>query len=166
MMTTLLRKLMNGNVGFSIEETMSGTQVFEPGMGPEGELPFSFTVTWGPSNLKEWGDPRGENFLVQPLCGTVTAEGLCGATPCEGTLSLRYFRNYSIRYEFTFEQSGVHYRYVGEKVNIKPWNLPVSHTTCFGTLTQRDSGQLVARSVTHFRLATALDFVASFRPKF
>lgn len=165
MLKRVLGKVLSGQVGFTLDETMSGTHVFEPGQGPEGELPFEFTVTWGPQSLAEWGDPCKAGFLTQPMRGTVTAGGLCIKAPCEGTLALRYFSNHTIRYEFTFSANGEAYRYVGEKVNIMPWNLPVSHTTCFGTLTKRDSGVLVARSVTHFGLGTVFEFLGSFRPK-
>jgi hypothetical protein len=39
----------------------------------------------------------------------------------------------------------------------------VSHTTCYGVLTEAASGKLVSKSVTHFRLATAPAFLASLR---
>ena len=50
-----------------------------------------------------------------------------------------------------------------QKRNIKPWNLPVSHTTCYGELTEAKSGKLVSRSVTYFRLKTLPSFLWSFR---
>ena len=53
---------------------------------------------------------------------------------------------------------------VARKDHIKPWNLPVSHTTCFGTLTEADGGKLVSRSVTFFRLQHWAKFAATFRP--
>jgi len=78
-------------------------------------------------------------------------------------LELAYFTEGKIRYTFDFSAKGKMYRYVGEKVNIRPWNLPVSHTTCFGTLVEKESGRLVSRSVTFFKLHTTPAFMASLR---
>jgi len=101
--------------------------------------------------------------MTQPLSGIMTMGGLCDSTPCEGELKLRYFTKRTIRYSFDFRADGRDYAYVGEKVNILPWNLPTSHTTCFGTVKEIDSGRLVSRSVTHFRISTVMQFMASFR---
>jgi hypothetical protein len=124
---------------------------------------MEFKVTWGARNLVEWLNPKGEKFMIVDLAGTVTVGGLCEAAPCEGTLELKYFDQRKIRYAFTFTIDRVEYRYVGEKVNIRPWNLPVSHTTCFGTLTEAATGKLVSKSVTHFRMRTMPEFAASLR---
>ncbi len=150
-------------VGFQIEELMSGEHEFETGMGPEGKYPFEFKVKWGPKNISAWLNPKSEEFLTQPLWGTVTAGGLCYDAPCEGTLELAYFSERKIRYTFDFQAYAKEYHFVGEKVNILPWNLPVSHTTCFGTVTEKDTGKLVSRSVTYFKWWTAPFFIASFR---
>lgn len=150
-------------VGFRMDEVMSGEHVFEPGCGPQGRHPMSFAVTWGPDDLRTWGDPRSGEFLTQDLEGTVTVGGLCGETPCRGRLELRYFDEHALRYTFEFDAAGRRYRYVGEKVNIRPWNLPVSHTTCYGVLTEAHSGRLISRSVTHFRFRTIPAFLASLR---
>jgi hypothetical protein len=152
-----------GRVGFRMDEVMSGDHAFEPGCGPEGRWPMSFAVTWGPDDLRAWIDPGSGEFLTQPLEGTVTVGGLCDDAPCRGRLELRYFDEHALRYTFEFSASGVRYRFVGEKVNIKPWNLPVSHTTCYGVLTELDTGRLVSRSVTHFRFRTIPAFLASLR---
>lgn len=157
------RDLFTGKVGFRIDETMAGTHRFEPGMGPEGDLPFRFDVRWGPEELGPWLRPGGPGFMVQPMSGTVTAGGLCDSAPIEGTLELKYISEGSIRYSFDLEAEGKTYEYVGEKVNIRPWNLPVSHTTCFGVLKEKKSGRLVSRSVTFFRMKTLPAFLASFR---
>ncbi len=55
------------------------------------------------------------------------------------------------------------YQYVGQKVDIRPWNLPWSHTRCFGHLTRADTGELVSTSLTRFRLRSAPRFLASLR---
>ncbi len=150
-------------LGFSADEVMSGRHRFEPGFGPDGDQFFEFRVTWGPKNLARWVNPFAGRFMVQELSGFVTAEGLCEAAPCQGTLELKYFSDHLIRYSFSFEADGTACRYVGEKVNIKLWNLPVSHTTCFGRLTEIDTGRLVSTSVTHFRMRTLPGFLLSFR---
>ncbi|NMC71683.1 MAG: hypothetical protein GYA57_16670 [Myxococcales bacterium] len=149
--------------GFRMDEVMSGEHTFEPGCGPAGRHPFEFRVTWGPDDLWTWIDPDDPHFLTQSLEGTVTAGGLCENAPCRGRLELRYFDEHALRYTFEFEAAGKRYRYVGEKVNIQPWNLPVSHTTCYGVLTEADTGRLVSRSVTHFRLRTIPAFLRSLR---
>ena len=159
----LARGLVAGRLGFRIDEVMSGTHEFEAGFGPAGKLPMSFRVTWGPDDIRTWINPGSGEFLTQPLEGTVTVGGLCKDAPCKGRLELRYFDEHALRYTFEFLGCGVRYEYVGEKVNIRPWNLPISHTTCYGRLTEADTGRLVSRSVTHFRLHTAPAFVGSFR---
>jgi len=159
-----LVRLLPGTWGFEMHEQMSGTHVFEPPFGdPEERVPFRFDITWGPRDLWRWLNPRDEEFLCQQLRGTVSAAGLCENAPCEGVLELRYFGEHVLRYTFEFLAQGVAYRYVGEKVNIRPWNLPFSHTTCFGVLTEARSGRLVSRSVTHFRMSTAIAFLRSLR---
>jgi hypothetical protein len=157
----VVRRLREG-VGFQIDEVMSGTHAFEPGMGPPGTKPLQFKVTWGAESIARWFTPGGE-FMRGPLKGTITADGLCREAGCEGTLELRYFDEHTIRYAFEFEADGRRYRFVGEKVNIRPWNLPVSHTTCFGRITEADSGRLVSTSVTFFRLSTLPSFLTSLR---
>ncbi|MBN1947504.1 MAG: hypothetical protein JW797_17670 [Bradymonadales bacterium] len=150
-------------VGFRIDEIMTGRHRFEPGMGPEGYHPFEFQVTWGPKRIGEWLDPHGAGFLSQPLEGVVRAGGLCQEAPCQGTLELQYFNERLIRYTFDFRVDSTDYHYVGEKVNIRPWNLPVSHTTCFGYLTEARTGRLISTSVTFFRLHRMARFLSSFR---
>jgi len=150
-------------VGFLMDEVMTGTHEFEPRFGPPGKRPMEFRVTWGPRHLREWFDPAGDRFMLNDLEGTVTADGLCYFAPCRGTLALRYFKDQTIRYTFSFDVDGAEHLYVGEKVHIFPWNLFWSHTTCFGRITRKETGELVSTSVTHFRFRTALEFVASMR---
>jgi hypothetical protein len=76
---------------------------------------------------------------------------------------LRYLQDRSIRYAFRFKEGGKDYKYVGEKVNIHLWNLPWSHTTCFGRLILQGTGELVSTSVTHFRIRSLPRFIASVR---
>ncbi|HCF56789.1 MAG TPA: hypothetical protein DFS52_02175 [Myxococcales bacterium] len=158
-----LAALREGPVGFTLHEVMTGYHEFEPGLGPAGRQPMEFHVTWGPRDLAVWLRPGTDGFLRQELEGHVSIGGLCDRAPCRGTLEVRYFADQKIRYAFALEANGRPYGFVGEKVNIRPWNLPVSHTTCFGRLVEAQTGRLVSTSVTFFRMRTALQFATSFR---
>lgn len=157
------KMIQERRMGFLMDEVMSGNHEFEPGAGPAGRKKFEFKVTWGPKNLVRFANPLNGGFMTCSLNGTVTAAGLCTDAPCSGTLELAYFTEGKIRYTFDFKVDGTAYHFVGEKVNIRPWNLPVSHTTCFGTLVEKKTGKLVSKSVTFFRFHTTPWFVGSFR---
>jgi len=161
-LSELKNKWQEGRLGFRMDEVMSGEHWFEPGCGPTGTHPFEFRVTWGPKSFRHWLD-KSSYGLVSDLCGTVHAAGLCDGAPCEGSLEMRYFDEHKIRYTFDFEVEKQRYHFIGEKMNIRPWNLPYSHTTCFGTLIETDSGKLISRSLTHFRVLSAPSFVRSLR---
>ena len=151
-------------MGFEITEQMTGSHTFEQGQGPRGRHPLQFRAIWGPRRLRDWLNPLGDRFLWQELSGEIQIGGLTdGWVPCQGQLELRYFRDRSIRYVFDLDVDGELFRFKGEKVNILPWNLATSHTTCFGVLVRLSTGELVSTSVTHFRLWTALPFLASLR---
>lgn len=157
------KMVAEGRLGFRMDEVMTGWHEFEPGCGGPGRAPFEFDVSWGPSDLFSWANPTHPEFLTQPLWGTVTAGGLCFKSPCKGSLEFRYLKDRSIRYVFDFEVAGVRYQYQGAKLDLLPWNLHITHTTAFGTITELDSGRLVSRSVVHFKLHRALPFLASLR---
>jgi hypothetical protein len=160
----LLHKAKEHRLGFRMNEEMSGEHEFEPGMGEPGRKAMVFRGTWGPDDVSAWINPKRPEFLTQKIDGRVTIEGLCDDAPFTGTLELRYFGEHKLRYAFEFKAKGKAYRYVGEKVNVRPWNLPVSHTTCFGVVTEAASGKLVSKSVTYFRLSKLPSFLASLRP--
>jgi len=153
-------------VGFALDEVMEGDHRFEPGFGPSGDLPMSFHVTWGPRSVVDWLSPANEAFMRHELKGTVSIEGLCADAPCWGTLELCYLSQHKIRYAFEFDAGGGRHRFVGEKVNIQLWNWPVSHTTCFGRITEVATGRLISTSVTYFRIGRTLSFARSFRLRF
>ncbi|HPQ67537.1 MAG TPA: hypothetical protein PKW95_00320 [bacterium] len=159
----LKRMVKERRVGFVMDEVMTGDHEFEPEFGEPGRRPMSFRSTWGPRRLSEWLNPLGDKFLWQELTGAITVDGLCENAPATGSLELKYFTEHILRYKLNFSVDGTAYEFVGEKVNIRPWNLPVSHTTCYGVLTEVETGRLVSKSVTHFRLKTAPAFLASFR---
>jgi len=159
----ILSKVVGGHWGFHMLEEMKGQHEFEPAFGNGGKRPMVFRATWGTDEIGAWADPRSDEFLVNDLDGTVTIDGLCHEAPCKGTLALRYFKDFTIRYTFDFQVDGTAYRYVGEKMDIKPWNLVWSHTKCFGRLIKRDTGELVSTSLTHFRFRSVPRFLASLR---
>jgi hypothetical protein len=150
-------------MGFHVNEVMTGQHEFEPGFGEPGKRRMEFRVRWGTDDLLTWLNPRGERFMVNDLEGTVSIDGLCADAPCSGTLALRYLADQTLRYTFEFEVAGVPYRFVGEKVHLRPWNLAWSHTTCFGRLVRTDTGALVSTSITHFRWRTVPSFLSSLR---
>jgi hypothetical protein len=150
-------------LGFVMDEVMTGTHEFEPGFGERGAKFMEFRVVWGPRHVSEFANPLGGKFMYTDLSGTVTVEGLCQDAPCDGSLELLYFTEGKIRYTFAFEADGKEYLFIGEKTDIRPWNLHRTHTTCYGTLSERNSGRLVSKSVTYFRFRTVPAFVASLR---
>jgi hypothetical protein len=150
-------------LGFAMEEIMTGTHEFEPGYGEPGQKFMEFSGTWGPKHLTEFLNPLGGKFFYTDLQGVVTVAGLCENVPMVGSLELLYFTEAKIRYTFTFEVNGVDYLYIGEKVDIRPWNLHRTHTTCYGTLSERDTGRIVSKSITYFKLSTAPKFLLSLR---
>lgn len=152
-----------GRIGFRMDEVMIGEHEFDPKFGSPGKRPMEFRVTWGPKHVLRWANPAHHGFMVGELEGTVTIDGLCDHTPCTGSLELRYLKEHKIRYSFGFKEGGQSYRYLGEKVDIHLWNLPRSHTTCFGRLFLLGTGELVSTSVTHFRIRSLPRFLASVR---
>jgi len=155
--------LAERRLGFLMTETMTGTHEFEPGCGEPGQKFMEFVVDWGPKHMTEFFNPLGGKFMYNDMTGKVTIEGLCSDAPVNGSLELAYFTEAKIRYTFTFEANGAEYLYIGEKIDLRPWNLHRTHTTCFGSLSERDTGKLISRSVTYFRMRTVPAFVASMR---
>lgn len=148
-------------IGFKMNEIMVGTHRFE---GSDEELPMLFHLTWGHRSLRAYCSPFSPDFLRADAKGIITVGGLVHKAECEGSLHLLYFTEQKVRYELAFEDGqGKAYRYVGEKVDIRPWNLHKSHTTCYGTITECGTGKVVSRSVVHFPLSELLTFLKSHR---
>jgi hypothetical protein len=149
-------------MGFRAREVMRGHHEFVDGAGPAGRHPFAFRATWGPDRLRDWLDPRKPTFLWQTLEGEVLAGGLSdGWTPCSGTLHLQYWPERRIRYTFEFDADGVRYRYLGDKSNLRWWNLAVTHTTCTHAVTEQATGRLVSTGLTLFHLRDLPRFLLS-----
>ncbi|MDP8254923.1 MAG: hypothetical protein P9M14_04180 [Candidatus Alcyoniella australis] len=159
----MIQMLKEQRLGFMMDEKMSGTHTFAKGAGPEGELPMHFEVTWGNKRMERFINPLGDQFMMNWLRGKVTVGGLCQDAPCEGTLELRYFQEGKIRYTFNFEANGKKYHYVGEKVDIRPWNLHRTHTTCYGKITEIGSGKVISEGIVYFKLNTMPEFMISAR---
>ena len=153
-------------VGFEIDEIMTGKHEFEKGFGSSGKKFMEFRGTWGPKHISQFLNPKSNKFCMSELEGTVTIEELCADVPMKGTLTLSYFREHKLLYIFDFSVDSKKYHFVGEKVNVRLWRfweLPKTHTICYGKLTLKDTGELVSKSITHFRLRTSLRFIKSFR---
>jgi hypothetical protein len=148
-------------VGFTMDEIMVGTHRF---VGQEDDHPMHFNITWGNKNLLVYLNPFSREFLYAEAKGIITVGGLVNKADCMGSLKLLYFTERKIRYvlEFSNEQ-GRRYRYVGEKVNIWPWNLHTSHVTCYGTITELATGKVVSKSIVYFPLRELLTFIRSSR---
>lgn len=161
----LLRKMFRERrLGFMLDEIMVGSHHFVNDAGPEGEHPMSFEVSWGSRHMMTYLNPLNPRFLSNFLEGTVSVGGLVHQARCQGTLDLLYFTEAAIRYTFTFKDDrGRTFRYIGEKVNIRPWNLHRTHTTCYGTITDLGTGKEISKSILHFELQTLPAFLGSFR---
>ena len=146
-----------------MDEVMTGTHEFKSGYGPPGEKFMEFRATWGPKHMHEFINPVGGKWLYNDLEGHVDIEDLCQDAPMKGSLELLYFQEGKIRYTFDFEVDGTEYHFVGEKRDIRPWNLHRTHTTCYGVLTEKLTGQVVSESITYFKLNTVPAFMASMR---
>lgn len=135
--------------GFRVRERMVGWhELTADGV----RRPLSFEGEWGPDSVRAWADPRKPTFLWQRMRGTIDADGLCAAAPFEGTLQLEYFGPRRIRYTLDFDAGGRALRLVGDKENLRWWNLLVTHTTCFVTITELATGALVSRGTVLFRM--------------
>ncbi|MEW6442184.1 MAG: hypothetical protein AB1640_14700 [bacterium] len=161
----LVREL--GQVGFRIHETMTGSHEFVGKAGPAGQFPFSFEIDWGADRAADFVNPFSwSGFLTAQAAGVIRAGGLVDASPCEGSLELRYFSEAKVRYRLSFSVERRRYEYIGEKVGIRPWNLHRSHTRCYGVIHDLGSGKEISRSLCVFRLRTLPTFLRSFHLTF
>jgi hypothetical protein len=147
--------------GFKIDEIMAGSH--RP-IGRDEDLPMHFNITWGHKNLIEYLNPFSPEFLRAEAAGVITIDGLVKKTECTGSLKLLYFTERKIRYELYFaDEQGRTYRYLGEKINILPWNLHKSHFTCYGTITERETGTVISSCVVRFPFRELMTFIRSIR---
>lgn len=149
-------------IGFQITEKMEGYHRFMSDPF-EKQRHMEFSANWGTADIASWLDPDNGLFGINLLNGTVTIEGLCENAAMSGTLLLKYLDNNSIVYLFSFivDNKDV-YTYVGEKVNIKLWNLLTSHTTCHGILLDKNN-KVVSTSTTFFKLKNLFSLLKSLK---
>jgi hypothetical protein len=151
-------------VGFKMDELMVGTHTFSDGSFEGRELPLNFSLTWGNSNLLRFLNPGSGEFLSSDAKGFITVGGLANKADCSGSLKLMYFSGRKIRYELNFSgDDGRAYMYVGEKINIWPWNLHKTHVTCYGTITDVETEKIISSSVVYFPVREMPDFLKSAR---
>lgn len=152
-----------GDLNVRIDELMSGEHEFINGYGPKGKRPFSFRVSWGPKETSSFLFPGSGDFMVADLKGVVNIDGMDNNIPCSGKLEFKYIEEQKIRYTFDFKHDDKFYLFIGEKRNIYPWNLPISHTTCYGEVIEKESGTIISKSITHFHMDTLFEFLGSVR---
>jgi len=150
-------------ISFSMNEVMEGYH--EMPTLYNKRLPLKFECTWGTDDLKAFIDSSSPMFLTCPLSGTIYVEGLCDHAAIRGYLNLNYPKN-TLSYEFNFRPANKRlYLFTGKKVNVRWWNLPVSHTTCTFNITN-EVDQLISTGVVFFKLKNALSFIKSLRVNF
>lgn len=151
-------------LGFKLDEVMTGTHEFSDNGYPKGIRPFHYSLTWGNKNILKFLNPLSKEFMDSEVKGIVTIGGLVNKAVCQGTLKMLYFSERKIRYAFTFkDETGTAYRYIGEKINIWPWNLHKTHVTCYGTVTNLDTGKDISKSTVYFPYREMIPFIFSFR---
>jgi len=151
-------------IGFTMDETMTGTHAFSDGSYEGRQLPLSFFLTWGSSNLTEFLNPFSPGFFTSTANGFITVGGLADKADCTGKLELMYFSKRKIRYELDFTgDNSKAYKYVGEKLNLWPWNLHKTHFTCYGTITDIEAGKIISSSIVYFPYRQLIDFLMSAR---
>jgi hypothetical protein len=149
--------------GIKMNEFMIGTHQFTDNE-PKGDFPLEFSLTWGNKNLFKWLNPFSGEFLHNEARGHITVGGLVDKADCTGTLDLMYFSGRKIRYTLDFKDGKEKsYRYVGEKINIWPWNLHKTHVTCYGTITDLSANKVISKSIVYFPFSETLDFLLSTR---
>jgi hypothetical protein len=168
MRTSFWRDLLSRGAGFHIEEQMRGSHRFLRDFPPSGvsagtELPLEFQARWGAARVAGYLNPLSKEFFRADLEGRITAGGLCVEAPLQGTLELRYLTDATIRYHLEFSAHAHRFVYDGEKRGIRPWNLHRSHTTCYGTIRELESGEVLSESVVTFDLRDLPRFLASLR---
>jgi hypothetical protein len=158
-------------LGFQTQELMQGTHHFvDPSYGPSKPAPMYFRIYWG-QHFSAFLSPSHANFLRADATGVISVDGLtAGEIPTIGALDLRYFSDHVLRYELQFNAKGQRFTYVGQKQEVKlwkPWLLPKTHTTCYGSIAD-GAGKTISRSVLHFSLApqNILFFLKNFRLQF
>lgn len=150
--------------GFEFTEVMEGYH-YMPAVKKES-MPLKFTLKWGTENLKDTLNPNSNRYLQFAAAGILEADGIVtGGTRTFGLIHLNYPENiiqYMLQFKSAERPPVNDYVLVGEKMNIKWYNLPYSHTTCYTTIVN-GADQLISRGVAFFKMKNALSFIKSFK---
>jgi len=155
----------NGKIGFQMTEKMKGSHQFLLSESETALLNMEFELNWGHEQMIDFFNPYHEDFLKAKAEGWIYIEGFCDKTPCSGTLSLRYFDLRKILYRLEFTHQNKEYIFKGEKRDIYPWNLAVTHRKCYGELISKDDKKLISSSETFFNWSEIPYFIKSFSLK-
>lgn len=158
-----LKKLGGNGPGFRMHERMSGEHQFTDAVDQDGTHPMSFEIDWGPSSILRWFNPATSEFLRHPMSGEVSVGGLCQSTDLSGTMTLRYFTDSKIYYDFQFEVNGTNYQYSGEKRDLRPTNFHSTHRTLHGQIRRVHDDVVISNSTLYFHWKDLPSMLASFR---
>jgi hypothetical protein len=146
-------------LGFSFEETMSGT--YHLLSHPFVERPIAFSLGARVAGIRQ--------FLKDKMArveGTVSIEGFADERPLEGTLCLKLLEERRLTYDFSFRANdGEKYRFHGQK-DVTMIALAQTMTTLPASLYDA-KGTEIARAVLRFDLRGSLrPFLRSWRPRY
>jgi len=149
-------------LGFKTNEIMVGTHHFIVEGMPEGEFPMYFHISWGNKSLLRWLNPLGGEFLLNKAEGHITVGNLVEKADCYGSLELLYFTERKIRYILDFRDRNERpYRYIGEKINLWPWNLYKTHFICYGQIKDIEQNRIISKSKLYFPYREIASFILS-----
>jgi hypothetical protein len=147
------------NLGFSFEETMSGTYHLLD--SPLVERAISFSIGARVKGIRQF--LRDKNARIQ---GVVDIEGFADKRPLEGTLGLKLLDERRLVYDFTFRANdGQSYRFHGQK-DVTAVGLYDTMTTLPASLYDLD-GRELARATLRFDVQQNLrPFLKSWRLRY
>jgi len=140
-------------IGCTTHEYGTGTHELIGAATGTGPLPIRFDLELRIGSLADFLNPRSEDDVRGMIqCqGTFSAEGLVHDVPCRGTLDLRLATENRLRYDLRFTgPDGQDLLFVGEKVNVRLWNLYRTLFTCYGTIYDQSTGEAISRSTVYF----------------
>ncbi len=147
------------NLGFSFQETMSGTYHLLSEPFVERRIAFSL-------GARVAGLRRFLKDKMATVEGEVDIEGFADKRPLHGTLCLKLFEERRLTYDFTFRANdGAEYRFHGQK-DVTVIALPQTMTTLPASVYDA-KGTEIARAVLRFDLDNSLrPFLRSWRPRY
>jgi hypothetical protein len=147
------------NLGFSFQETMSGTYHLLSDPLVERSIAFSL-------GARVAGMRRFLKDKLATIDGEVQNEGYADKAPLSGTLCLKLLEERRLTYDFAFRANdGEGYRFHGQK-DVAIIALPQTMTTLPASLYDA-TGKEIARAVLRFDLHESLrPFLRSWRPRY